>query len=103
MEQASREQLLSRLQSAQGHLGGIHRMLLGGSPSTEIVFQVRAVRSALRHLEARLVQEGLYGCFERARGGQTKAALEAMLELFNLQGHSTYTDGLPKLHKEENP
>lgn len=62
----SREELLNRVASVQGHLAGVRRMVEQDVPCPRLIFQLRAVRKALSKIEERLVEKHVTLSLERA-------------------------------------
>jgi len=81
----TRSQLLNRLDSVQGHLAGVRRMMNGGASHPELIQQVRALRGALFHIEELLVQEGLQACLEQAPVMPPQETLETLLSLLQVK------------------
>lgn len=73
--------LVNRLASAHGHLGAIRRMAADGEPCPEIVYQLRAVRSALVLAEQLLVRQHLRHCL--AAAGLDAASLKEITDLWD--------------------
>jgi DNA-binding FrmR family transcriptional regulator len=73
--------LVARLASAHGHLGAIRRMAADGEPCPKIVYQLRAVRSALLQAEGLLVRQHLRHCLVAA--GLDTASLKEITELWD--------------------
>ena len=73
--------LVDRLASAHGHLGAIRRMAADGEPCPQVVYQLRAVRSALAQAEELLVRQHLSHCL--AAAGVDTAALKEITDLWD--------------------
>lgn len=73
--------LVDRLASAHGHLGAIRRMAANGEPCPQVVYQIRAVRSALAQAEELLVRQHLRHCL--AAAGLDTASLKEITELWD--------------------
>lgn len=76
-----RDSLVDRLASAHGHLGAIRRMAADGEPCPHLVYQLRAVRSALHQAEHVLVRQHLDHCL--AEAGVTDASLREITALWD--------------------
>ncbi len=73
--------LVDRLASAHGHLGAIRRMAADGEPCPQVVYQLRAVRSALVQAEELLVRQHLRHCL--AAAGLDDASLKEITDLWD--------------------
>lgn len=73
--------VVNRLASAHGHLGAIRRMAADGDPCPEVVYQLRAVRSALVLVEQLLVRQHLGHCL--AAAGLDDASRREITELWD--------------------
>lgn len=71
--------LCRRLETAEGHLRGVRRMVGEGSDCESVLAQLAAVRSALDRAISLVVREHLQGCMCRAiEGGDRSAALREL-------------------------
>ncbi len=85
--------VLARLASAHGHLGAIRRMASEGHPCPEIIFQLRAVRSALVQAEQILVRQHLHHCLSEVGSGVDNELLNAIVELWDYTPNPHGTPG----------
>ncbi len=82
MNELAREQTLRRLATAQGHLRGVEQMARDGAPCPQVIYQLRAVCSALEHIEASLIEEHLYDCLSSAKGIKTEEVLTEIMQIW---------------------
>lgn len=78
-------QLLSRLDSVQGHLAGVRRMVNGGASYSELIQQVRALRGALNHIEELLVRKGLQESLGQTPRETPQKTLKTLLSLLQVK------------------
>lgn len=78
-------QLLNRLDSVQGHLAGVRRMVTSGASPPELIQQVRALRGALYRVEELLVREGLRTCLQQAPQKPRQQTLESLMSLLHVK------------------
>ena len=78
-------QLLSRLDSLQGHLAGVRRMVSGGASYPELIQQVRALQGALYHIEELLVREGLQESLGQPPREAPQKTLQTLLSLLKVK------------------
>ncbi len=60
--QVGRQDILKRLHSIEGHLGGIRKMIEEDTHCVDVLRQTYAVRKAIENLEALLGEHHLAGC-----------------------------------------
>lgn len=79
---APREAAVQRLASANGHLAAVLAMTRGGAPCGDLIFQLRAVRGAIEHVERTLIEEHIRHCIER-RSHLTNDVVDEILALWS--------------------
>lgn len=62
----TRSSAVQRLASAYGHLAAVRDMARSGVPCRDVIFQLRAVRSALEQAEQALMEEHVRTCLGQA-------------------------------------
>jgi len=73
------QELQDRLSRAQGHIGGIKRMLTEHASCEDLLIQLSAVRSALNQATARLLENHLETCVaDCVRAGKGEKALREL-------------------------
>lgn len=81
---------LKRLSRIKGQVEGVERMILEKRYCPEIIYQIKAVRSALRSLEANIIEGHMLHCVKAAiksRDSQTiQEKLEEIVTLIKGQG-----------------
>jgi DNA-binding FrmR family transcriptional regulator len=80
--QADKQDVLKRIHSIEGHLGGIRKMIEEDSNCLDVLRQTYAVRKAIEKLEALLVEDHLTPCVHQAIANGDEAALLAVLAQF---------------------
>jgi len=75
--------ILDRLASAHGHLGGVRQMVGRGAPYPQVIYQLRAVRKALLQIEQSLIEQHLRSCLRHKRMIEKEELLDEVLELLN--------------------
>jgi CsoR family transcriptional regulator, copper-sensing transcriptional repressor len=78
-----RGSVLNRLASAHGHLGAVRDMAADGRPCPQVIYQLRAVRSALAQVEQILVRQHLHHCIAATSIGRDTALLDEIVELWD--------------------
>ena len=77
---------LNRIRRIKGQLEGIERMILEGRYCPDILIQTRAVSSAVRGLEGRLLERHLEHCvanaFEQADDAARDQKIKELLDIF---------------------
>jgi CsoR family transcriptional regulator, copper-sensing transcriptional repressor len=79
---AERRSVQNRLASAHGHLGAVRRMAADGDPCPQIVYQLRAIRSALAQVEQILVRQHLHHCLASTSPPIDTRLLSEIVELW---------------------
>jgi CsoR family transcriptional regulator, copper-sensing transcriptional repressor len=80
---AERGSVMNRLATAQGHLRAVRAMAADGRPCPQIVYQLRAVRSALALVEQILVRQHLHHCIAATSLGHDTELLDEIVELWD--------------------
>jgi CsoR family transcriptional regulator, copper-sensing transcriptional repressor len=93
VQRERRASLLDRLASAHGHLGAIRRMASEGHGCPEVVYQLRAVRSALVQVEQILVRQHLHHCLAEVGRGVDSDLLNEIVELWDYTPNPRGTAG----------
>lgn len=76
---------LPRLNRASGQLDGVKKMIEDGRYCPDILTQIRAIRSALKSVEANILERHLAGCVTDAiKGGTKKQQAEKLAEIKEL-------------------
>ena len=79
------EQELSKLNRIAGQVDGIRKMIADHRDCPEILTQLRAIRAAIRTVEANILEAHLKSCVvESMTHGDRDAAMEKIDELKNL-------------------
>lgn len=85
-----RQEQVHRLSRLAGQIGGIARMIEEDRSATDILTQIKAVRSALNAVEERVVQKALQTGIDRALERADKQAVrEELIRLFGLQAEAS--------------
>ncbi len=76
---------LPRINRIAGQINGIRSMIEEGRSCTDIMIQLRAVRSALKSVESHILNTHLQQCVAESLGGQTDARqkIEELQTIFN--------------------
>ncbi|HEU5317651.1 MAG TPA: metal-sensitive transcriptional regulator [Chloroflexota bacterium] len=81
-----RSQIVNRLKSVQGHLGGVVRMLEEDAYCMDVLKQLQAVQGAIGRVNALLLQDHLDSCVTTAiRGddaGERERVIRELLSLY---------------------
>lgn len=84
-EHPSHEQELVRLNRIAGQIEGVKRMIGEQRHCPDILTQLRAARSAIRTVEANILETHLHSCVAESLGGAgRKAALKKIDEIKDL-------------------
>jgi CsoR family transcriptional regulator, copper-sensing transcriptional repressor len=78
-----RGSVLNRLASAHGHLGAVRTMASDGRPCPQVIYQLRAVRSALAQVEQILVRQHLHHCIATTAIAHDSDLLDEIVELWD--------------------
>jgi DNA-binding FrmR family transcriptional regulator len=71
----SQKALADRLARAEGHLRSIRQMVLDHRCADDILIQVAAVKAALNHFAATLVETEMKSCVDSCMGGEADERL----------------------------
>jgi DNA-binding FrmR family transcriptional regulator len=71
----SQKALADRLARAEGHLRSIRQMVLDHRCADDILIQVAAVKAALNHFAATLVETEMKSCVDSCMSGETDERL----------------------------
>ena len=85
MEDATRADILRRLDCVQGHLEGIRRMLGRDEPCARLLLQAYAVRRAIQTIELRLFDLHVHDCLRA--GTQDERARQLHTDAVSLLAH----------------
>jgi DNA-binding FrmR family transcriptional regulator len=87
---ASKEKLLARLRSVEGHIRGVQQMVEGGEYCIEILQQTKAIHSALSKVERVLLDRHLRHCVMAAvRADEPRErdrVIAELLDVFEAKG-----------------
>jgi len=73
------ENALRRLQTAEGHIRGIERMVEEGAYCIDVIRQIQAVQAALNKVTTMILQEHMNSCLITAVRGEDAAERERVL------------------------
>jgi DNA-binding FrmR family transcriptional regulator len=83
-----RDRILRRLRSAEGHVGGVIRMVEKGQYCIDIIRQIQAVQAALGKISTQILESHLDSCVATAiRGddpGERERVLREITEVFGM-------------------
>jgi len=86
--QADKNEALKHLNSIEGHIGGIRKMVEADEYCVDILRQTYAVRKAIEKFEALLLEQHLYHCVpEGLKEGREEAVIEELVQLYSLAGN----------------
>lgn len=83
MNRAIEGKVANRLAAAHGHLAGVRQMVLVDKPCPQIIYQLRAVRSALVQVEEIMIKEHLRHCLQRTSLADAEGVIEEIAELWS--------------------
>ena len=90
MSHDSKQDLVRRLKSVEGHIRGIERMVEEDAYCVDVVNQILAVQRALKKVSALVLDQHLHSCVTHAIRGNDDAAKERVLgelmEVFEATG-----------------
>ena len=91
LDPETKERILARLRSAEGHLGGIIRMVEGDTYCVDVIKQTKAVQSAIGRVNALLLERHLNHCVSAAirseNARERERVISELLDVFeNGQG-----------------
>jgi DNA-binding FrmR family transcriptional regulator len=86
------ENALRRLQTVEGHIRGIERMVEEGAYCIDVIHQIQAVQAALNKVTTLVLQEHMNSCLITAVRGEDPAERERVLgEIVNVFEAATKT------------
>ena len=80
MNQDTKQDLLCRLRSIEGHVRGVARMVEYEAPCLDILHQLTALRGSIDRLEGRLLEAHLRDCLPRQLTTEAPRAYEEALQ-----------------------
>ncbi len=80
MDPQLKKELKTRLRSAQGHLGGIERMIEEDVYCIDIIRQIQAVQRALHRVAAKVLDNHLRTCVTRVLRSEDAEEQERVLQ-----------------------
>ena len=90
MEEAARKQILRRLQSIEGHIRGIERMVDEETYCIETMKQINAVQAALAKVNQMILENHLNTCVTSAVRGddpqERERVLREIADVFEMAG-----------------
>jgi DNA-binding FrmR family transcriptional regulator len=90
MEEAARKQILRRLQSIEGHIRGIERMVDEETYCIETMKQINAVQAALAKVSQMILESHLNTCVTSAVRGddpqERERVLREIADVFEMAG-----------------
>ncbi len=87
MRDATRADVLKRLNFIEGHLAGIRRMVEADKYCVDVIKQTYAVRRAIEKMEAIMLDGHLRTCVvDGIREGRDDAVLSELTELYEMAG-----------------
>jgi DNA-binding FrmR family transcriptional regulator len=84
-DQKVKQELISRLRTVKGHIGGIEKMVENDKDCTEILLQISAIKSSVNKLGLYLAENNVCECIAESLedGEDVKPAVqEAMTSIF---------------------
>ncbi|AEE95490.1 metal-sensitive transcriptional regulator [Mahella australiensis] len=75
----SRQDMLNRLKTIKGHIGGIERMIEEGKECQEVLLQIAAVKASLEKVGYSLLEEHAVQCLVKDNDGKVDAGEVAEL------------------------
>lgn len=90
MEVESKDKLVARLKSIEGHVRGVQRMVEGDEYCIDIVKQTIAVQRALDKFNSVILRRHMESCVTTAirskDAGERERVINELLEVFNTSG-----------------
>lgn len=84
---ADKNDLLKRLASIEGHIGGVRKMVESDEYCVDILRQTYAIRRAIEKLEEKLLEAHLHGCVpEGIKEGRETQVIDELMQLYHLGG-----------------
>jgi CsoR family transcriptional regulator, copper-sensing transcriptional repressor len=85
---ADQADVLKRLASIEGHLGGVRKMIEADQYCVDILRQTYAVRKAIEKMEAVILEQHLHTCVaEGIKEGRDDQVIDELMQLYNLAGN----------------
>ncbi len=85
--QADRADVLKRMNSIEGHLNGVRKMIESDQYCVDILRQTYAIRKAIEKMEAVILEQHLHSCVpEGIKHGREEAVIAELMQLYNLNG-----------------
>ena len=66
IESSMQKDVLNRLKTVKGHLGGIEKMIEEGQSCSDVLMQLGAIRSALNKVSGMIAEHYAVDCYETA-------------------------------------
>ncbi len=83
-----KQDVLQRISSIEGHLGGIRKMVDEDKYCVDVLRQTFAVRKAIEKLEALILENHLHGCVpEGIKSGREDEVIDELVQLYTLAGN----------------
>ena len=80
--------VLKRLSSIEGHLGGVRKMIETDQYCVDILRQTYAVRKAIEKMEALILEQHLHSCVpDGIKEGREDQVIDELMQLYNLAGN----------------
>jgi len=79
MDEQTKAGVIRRLQSAEGHVRGIQRMVAGDEYCIDVIKQIDAVQAALKKTQELILDNHLHICVTTAIRGDEPARREAVI------------------------
>jgi DNA-binding FrmR family transcriptional regulator len=85
MQQDRQQEVLKRLSSIEGHVAGIHKMVVEDKYCIDILRQTYAVRKALENLEAMILEDHLRTCVPAGiKGDCGETVIKELIQLYTI-------------------
>lgn len=80
MDQATKSEVVRRLQSVEGHVRGVQKMVDEDKYCVDVIKQIDAVEAALRKVQQIILDEHLHTCVTTAIRGDDPDRREAVID-----------------------
>ncbi len=80
MDQATKREVMRRLQSVEGHVRGVQKMVDEDKYCVDVIKQIDAVEAALRKVQQIILDEHLHTCVTTALRGDDPDRREAVID-----------------------
>jgi len=70
IENQLKKELITRLRTVKGHIGGIERMIEEGKDCTDILVQISAIKSSINKIGLSLIESNLCDCISDSLDSQ---------------------------------